>query len=109
MTPSISGAIRIVKHPPHHRINPCRQFEVYGIGSADSTLAPEIAAATGWPLATAVQAQVLSWTMAVFPYQLPPLLPPAALVRVMIAMTATAWIAILPLTWAWWSLLGLFG
>ena len=55
--------------------------------------------------------------MAVFPYQLPPLLlavyiggiPPAALVRVMIAMTATAWIAILPLTRAWWSLLGLFG
>ncbi len=80
-------------------------------------LAEQIAAATGWPLATAVQAQVLSWTMAVFPYQLPPLLlavyiggiPPAALVRVMIAMTATAWIAILPLTWAWWSLLGLFG
>ena len=37
-------------------------------------LATEIAAATGWPLATAVQAQVLTWTMAIFPYQLPPLL-----------------------------------
>ncbi len=80
-------------------------------------LAEQIAAATGWPLATAVQAQVLSWTMAVFPYQLPPLLlaiyiggvSSGALVRVLIAMTATAWIAILPLTWAWWSLLGLFG
>ena len=79
-------------------------------------LAAEIAAATGWPLATAVQAQLLSWSMAVFPYQLPPLLlaihlagiPTAALVRVMAAMTATAWIAILPLTWAWWSLLGAF-
>ena len=34
----------------------------------------EIAVATGWPLATAVQAQVVSWTMALFPYQLPPLL-----------------------------------
>ena len=80
-------------------------------------LAEQIAAATGWPLATAVQAQVVSWTMAVFPYQLPPLLlavyiggiSSAALVRVLIAMTATAWIAILPLTWAWWSLLGMFG
>ena len=80
-------------------------------------LATEIAAATGWPLATAVQAQVLTWTMAVFPYQLPPLLlaihiggvSSGALVRVLIAMTAAAWIAILPLTWAWWSLLGLFG
>ena len=80
-------------------------------------LAEQIAAATGWPLATAVQAQVLTWTMAVFPYQLPPLLlaihiggvSSGALVRVLIAMTATAWIAILPLTWAWWSLLGLFG
>lgn len=80
-------------------------------------LAAQIADATGWPLATAVQAQLLSWTMAVFPYQLPPLLlaiyiagiPPAALVRVLVAMTATAWIAILPLTWAWWSLLGMFG
>ena len=80
-------------------------------------LASEIAAATGWPLATAVQAQIVSWTMAVFPYQLPPLLlaihlagiPSAALVRVLVAMTATAWIAILPLTWAWWSLIGMFG
>ncbi len=82
-----------------------------------TTLASEIADATGWPLATAVQAQVMSWTMALFPYQLPPLLlalymadiPPAALLRVLIAMTVTAWIAILPLTWAWWSLLGMFG
>ena len=82
-----------------------------------TTLASEIADATGWPLATAVQAQVLSWTMALFPYQLPPLLlalymadiPPAALLRVLVAMTVTAWIAILPLTWAWWSLLGMFG
>ena len=82
-----------------------------------TTLAAEIAAATGWPLATAVQAQMLSWTMAVFPYQLPPLLlaiqlagvPSGALVRVLVAMTATAWIAILPLIWAWWSLLGMFG
>lgn len=80
-------------------------------------LAAQIADATGWPLATAVQAQLLSWTMAMFPYQLPPLLlaisianiPSSALVRVLVAMTATAWIAILPLTWAWWSLLGLFG
>ena len=80
-------------------------------------LAAEIAAGTGWPLATAVQAQVISWTMAVFPYQLPPLLlaihlagvPTAALVRVLVAMTAAAWLAVLPLTWAWWSLLGLFG
>ena len=30
-------------------------------------------------------------------------------VRVLVAMTVTAWIAILPLTWAWWSLLGMFG
>ena len=55
--------------------------------------------------------------MAVFPYQLPPLLlaihlagiPAAALVRVLAAMTAAAWLAVLPLTWAWWSLLGMFG
>ncbi len=82
-----------------------------------TALAPQIAAATGWPLEIAVQSQVLSWPMVFFPYQLPPLIlavqvagiSPAALIRVLISMTAVTWAAVLPLTYVWWFWLGLFG
>ena len=81
-----------------------------------TSLAPEIAHATGWPLATAVQAQVVSWTMALFPYQLPPMILAiqlagvrvGLLMRLLVAMLAVAWVVMLPLLYLWWSAIGMF-
>lgn len=82
-----------------------------------TTLAPEIAQATGWPLATAIQAQVITWVMTIFPYQLPPLIvairlagvPAGPLIRVQVAMMVVAWLVMLPLLYLWWSAIGMFG
>jgi hypothetical protein len=82
-----------------------------------TTLAPEIAQATGWPLATAVQAQVITWVMTIFPYQLPPLIVAIRLagvqvghlIRLQVAMMAVAWVVMLPLLYLWWSAIGMFG
>ena len=39
-----------------------------------TTLASDIAASTGWPLNTVLMTQPLSWAMALFAYQFPPLI-----------------------------------
>ncbi len=82
-----------------------------------TALAADIAEAAGWPLATALHAQAVTWAMTLFPYQLPPLMVAAALagidfrhlVRLQAAMFAVAWLAMLPLLYVWWRMLGLFG
>lgn len=82
-----------------------------------TTLAPEIAQAAGWPLATAIHAQVITWLMTIFPYQLPPLIiairlagvQVGHLIRLQIAMMAVAWLVMLPLLYLWWRAIGMFG
>jgi anion transporter len=82
-----------------------------------TTLAHEISAATGWPLFTVLMAQVPTWPMVLFPYQLPPLVValrlggvrPGQVMRLLAAMTLLAWFVILPLQFLWWRYLGYFG
>ena len=81
-----------------------------------SAFAGNIATATGWPLDTALMTQVISWTVAPFPYVLPPLVIAAQLagaqaghlLRLLLAMTALAWIVMLPLQYLWGRALGIF-
>lgn len=82
-----------------------------------TSLAAKISAATGWPLVTVLMAQVPTWTMSLFPYELPPLvvaaqlggLRTAQLVQLLLAMSLLAWLVILPLQFLWWRYLGYFG
>ena len=82
-----------------------------------TALASNIADATGWPLTTAVLAQIPSWSMAPFPYELPPLvlamylggIRMGQLIRLMVAMMLLFWIVVLPLQFLWWQFLGMFG
>ncbi len=82
-----------------------------------TSLALKISVATGWPLITVLMAQVPIWTTTLFPYQLPPLvvvcqlggLSAGQLMRLLLAMTALAWLVILPLQFLWWRYLGYFG
>ncbi|MGE0744754.1 MAG: SLC13 family permease [Rhodospirillales bacterium] len=88
-----------------------------GLPAIMSPLAPSIAEATGWPLATVLMAQMPSCMMALFPYQFTPMvlaialakLPIAAAARLMIAYTAFAWVVLVPLQYLWWRALGMFG
>ncbi|MEX2453351.1 MAG: SLC13 family permease [Rhodospirillaceae bacterium] len=82
-----------------------------------TTLASDIAAATGWPLLTVLFTQPISWAMAPFAYQLPPLILAANMggvsmrrvARLMLAMAALTWIVMMPLQYLWWEFLGFFG
>ncbi|MCH7914509.1 MAG: anion permease [Deltaproteobacteria bacterium] len=82
-----------------------------------TSFAENISAATGWPLTTVLMAQVTSWPMAIFPYELPPLVVAAhlggvrigPLIRLLLAMTILAWLVIVPLQFVWWRYLGYFG
>ena len=80
-------------------------------------LAGPMAEATGWPLETVSMTQLIAVATTVFPFQAPPLVVALALARIPLGaltrvcfLVAVATIAIgLPLTWAWWSLMGYFG
>lgn len=82
-----------------------------------TTLAADIAVATGWPLKTVLLTQPLSWAMAMFAYQFPPFILAAHLggisaghlARLILAMCATAWIVMMPLLYVWWQAIGYFG
>jgi di/tricarboxylate transporter len=88
-----------------------------GVPAIMSALAGHIAEATGWPLLTALLAQAHTWAMALFPYQLPPLIVamylsrirPAQVIRLLVAMCAVTWLAAVPLQYLWWRALGMFG
>lgn len=82
-----------------------------------SALAANISHATGWPVQTVLMAQVPSWLLAMFPYQLPPIvatialarLPMAAVVRFLMCMAAFAACVTIPLVYFWWRLIGFIG
>lgn len=82
-----------------------------------SALAPAIADGTGWPLLTVLMAQAPSWPMALFPYELPPIVVAMYLGRVRVAkvtalmgiMAVLTWVVIMPLQFLWLDWLGFFG
>jgi di/tricarboxylate transporter len=82
-----------------------------------TSFAGNIAEATGWPLSTAVMAQVLGWAMTMFPYQFPPIVLIVTLggvsfgqaTRLLTAVAVIAWLVMLPLQYLWWTQLGMFG
>ncbi len=81
-----------------------------------TTLAPDIAAATGWPMTTVLMIQPVTWAMAPFAYQFPPWIMCAHIVRasagqllrMVLAMAAVAWLVMLPLQFLWLRLAGFF-
>ena len=81
-----------------------------------ATLAGNISAATGWSIDTVLLTRVINWSMAPFPYQLPPFVVAAQLagvrvgqvMRLLIAMTVLTWVVILPAQYVWLRYLGYF-
>lgn len=82
-----------------------------------SALAPAMSEATGWPLLSVLMAQMPSWPMAIFPYELPPIvvamylggIPMRQVTRLLLVMTLFGWLVVLPLQYLWWRYLGYFG
>lgn len=82
-----------------------------------SALAENISHATGWPLQTVLMAQVPSWLLALFPYQLPPIvatialarLPMAPVVRFLMCLALFSALVTVPLVFLWWRLIGFMG
>ncbi len=81
-----------------------------------ATLARDISAVTGWPVATVLLTQAVNWSMAPFPYELPPLVVASRMagmragqaIRLLLALTALAWVVTLPLQFVWLRHLGYF-
>ena len=81
-----------------------------------ATLARDISAVTGWPVATVLLTQAVNWSMVPFPYELPPLvvasrmagMRAAQATRLLLALTALAWVVTLPLHFLWLRQLGYF-
>ena len=73
-----------------------------------------MAAASALPLETVLMTQVIGFSTLIFPYQTPPVTVGMQLagirhrdaLRLMLLMTALTLIVLLPLNFAWWSLLG---
>ena len=82
-----------------------------------TAMAVPIAQATGWPLLTALMAQVPSWVLILFPYQAPPLVLALQLsgmrvgemMRLLLPFALFAWLVMIPLQFVWWRFLGYFG
>lgn len=82
-----------------------------------SALAPGIADATGWPISGALMVQMTTWSTAIFPYEVPPMVVAMFLARVpmnkvvplMVIMAALTWLIIAPLQYLWWRHIGVFG
>ena len=81
-----------------------------------ATLAKDISAVTGWPVATVLLAQTVNWSMVPFPYELPPMvvaarmagMPAGRATRLLLALTLLAWLVTLPLEFVWLRYLGYF-
>ena len=81
-----------------------------------ATLAGDISAVTGWPVATVLLAQAVNWSMVPFPYELPPLVVASRMAgmrvahatRLLLALTLLAWVVTLPLQFVWLRHLGYF-
>lgn len=76
-----------------------------------------MATETGWSLDTIAMVQVIGISTPILPYQAPPLIiamaladiPMAALFRICVWLAAATVIIGMPLTYLWWSYLGMFG
>ena len=88
--------------------------------AAPAVLAPlagAFAAETGWPIETVAMVQVIGIATPILPYQAPPLIvamalaqiPVQALLRVCAALAVVVAVVGLPVTYLWWSWLGMFG
>jgi len=88
-----------------------------GTAAVLTPLAPDIATATGWPMETAMLAQVTSFMVVLLPYQLAPVLTAVLLggvhhgraVRMCLSYSAVYLLLIAPLYFLWWRWLGMFG
>lgn len=87
--------------------------------AAPAVLAPLVgafAAETGWPVETVAMVQVIGIATPILPYQAPPLIvamalaqiPVSALLRVCAALAGVVAVVGLPITYLWWSWLGMF-
>ena len=78
-------------------------------------LADTFAAATGFPLETVLMSQVVGYSNVVLPYHAAPVMVAltmggvgfAAAAKATLTLTALTIVLILPLTYAWWRVLGL--
>ena len=79
-----------------------------------SALAENIATATGWPVYKVLMMQVPSWLLALFPYQLPPIvatvalarLPVAPVVKLLSSLCLFSIAVTIPALYLWWNLIG---
>jgi di/tricarboxylate transporter len=80
-------------------------------------MAATFASQTGWAVETVAMAQVIGLATPILPYQAPPLIvamslatiPVSALLRVCLWLAVAVAIVGLPMTYLWWSWLGMFG
>ncbi|HEY6098415.1 MAG TPA: hypothetical protein VIW03_03230 [Anaeromyxobacter sp.] len=88
-----------------------------GMPAVMTPLAGALATATGLPLETVLMSEALGFSNNVLPYQSPPLvvathltdLPARATTKLSLALFAATTLAILPLDFFWWRLLGWLG
>ena len=79
-------------------------------------LAESTATAVGWPIHTVAMAQIIGISTPLLPYQAPPLvlamalsgIPAAALTRLCVALALGVYLLGIPVTYAWWNLIGIF-
>jgi di/tricarboxylate transporter len=80
-------------------------------------LAAAFATETGWSIKTVAMVQVIGLSTPILPYQAPPLIvamalaaiPVSALIRVCAALAVVVAVVGIPVTYVWWSWLGIFG
>ena len=80
-------------------------------------LAAPFAEAAGWPLAAALMTIAVGYNIAIFPYQVPPIVvgmsagrvPLAAAMRVTVPLALVVGLLFMPLEYLWWRLIGYFG
>jgi anion transporter len=80
-------------------------------------LAEYFSQATGWPLKSALMVIAMGFSTFLFPYQVPPAmvglhvgaLKVTAMLRLVLPLAALHFVAILPLQYLWWRLIGYFG
>jgi anion transporter len=80
-------------------------------------LAGEFAQAAGWPLSAGLMTIAVGFTVMVLPYQVPPVVigmqvtrvSLATMLRVSLPLAAISVVALLPLQYAWWRIIGYFG
>lgn len=80
-------------------------------------LAGHFAEAAGWPLKTALMTVAVGFSTVILPYQVPPVvvglqvanLSIQTAIRVTVPLAAISIIALIPLNYLWWQLIGYFG